>query len=152
MVPKPRIGPKIGTITPKTHLTNISTFLTYNIHRHSYETIWYSHKTLCKLHLFSFRFKKVHQDTKLVLKQIRFIKHDGKLRISCRPVCLLNSISAQKLIPANFKTLGDREILCSRICIPAKCQFCLDSRSLKPANFKNLGDREILYPRNVNFA
>ena len=29
MVPKPRIGPKIGTITPKTHLTNISTFLTY---------------------------------------------------------------------------------------------------------------------------
>ena len=29
MVPKSRIGPKIGTITPKTHLTNISTFLTY---------------------------------------------------------------------------------------------------------------------------
>ena len=75
---------------------------------------------------------------------------------------------------ANFKNLGDREILyprnvnfawfakfstsefqnsgCSRNCIPAKCQFCLDSRSLIPANFKNLGDREILYPRNVNFA
>ena len=29
VVPKPRIGPKIGTITPKTHLTIISTFLTY---------------------------------------------------------------------------------------------------------------------------
>ena len=29
VVPKRRIGPKIGTITPKTHLTIISTFLTY---------------------------------------------------------------------------------------------------------------------------
>ena len=62
------------------------------------------------------------------------------------------SIDSRNLIPANFKTLGDGEILCSRNCIPTKCQLCLDSRSLKPANFKNLGDREILYPRNVNFA
>ena len=43
----------------------------------------------------------------------------------------------------NLIFFSNREIF-----IPAKCQFCLDSRNLIPANFKNLGDREILYPRN----